>query len=112
MTSLFMPDATQEEAAWFNEFQKTCGPGENIAKFREIFDDINIAHLLKDVSVPTLVAHCVGDSVAPLSEGKLLASRIPGAKFVTFNSRSHMLFENEPEFPRLIHSIIDFLKAS
>ena len=112
MTSLFMPDATQEEAAWFNEFQKTCGPGENIAKFREIFDDINIVHLLKDVSVPTLVAHCVGDSVAPLSEGKLLASRIPGAKFVTFNSRSHMLFENAPEFPRLIHSIIDFLKAS
>lgn len=111
MTSLFMPDATQEEASWFNEFQKTCGPGENIARFREMFDDIDISHLLGDVSVPTLVIHCVGDSVAPLSEGKLLASRIPGANFVTLNSRSHMLFENDPEFPRLVHSVRGFLNT-
>jgi pimeloyl-ACP methyl ester carboxylesterase len=111
MTSLFMPDATQEENSWFNEFQKTCGPGENIARFREMFDDINIVHMLGDVSVPTLVIHCVGDSVAPLSEGKLLASRIPGAKFVTLNSRNHMVFENDPEWPRLLNSVFNFLKS-
>ena len=111
MTSLFMPEANQQEAEWFNEFQKACGPGENIARFREMFDDIDISHLLGDVSVPTLVVHCVGDSVAPLSEGKLLASRIPGANFVTLNSRSHMLFENDPEFPRLLHSVRDFLNT-
>jgi class 3 adenylate cyclase/pimeloyl-ACP methyl ester carboxylesterase len=111
ITSLFMPDATQEEASWFNEFQKTCGPGENIARFREMFDDIDISHLLANVRVPTLVVHCVGDSVAPLSEGKLFASRIPGAEFVTLNSRSHMVFENDPEFPRLLHSVRDFLNT-
>ena len=111
ITSLFMPDATQEETIWFNEFQKTCGPGENIAKFREIFDDIDVSHLLANVSVPTLVVHCVGDSVAPLAEGKLFASRIPGAKFVTLNSRSHMVLENDPEFPRLLHSVRDFLNT-
>jgi class 3 adenylate cyclase/pimeloyl-ACP methyl ester carboxylesterase len=111
ITSLFMPDATQEETLWFNEFQKTCGPGENIAKFREIFDDIDVSHLLANVSVPTLVVHCVGDSVAPLAEGKLFASRIPGAKFVTLNSRGHMVFENDPEFPRLLHSVRDFLNT-
>ena len=111
MTSLFMPDANQQEAEWFNQFQKACGPGENIARFREMFDDIDISHLLGDVSVPTLVVHCVGDSVAPLSEGKLLASRIPGANFVTLNSRSHMLLENDPEFPRLLHSVRDFLNT-
>jgi pimeloyl-ACP methyl ester carboxylesterase len=109
MTSLFMPNATQEEVSWFNEFQKTCGPGENIARFREMFDNIDISHLLENVSVPTLVIHCVGDSVAPLSEGKLLASRIPGAKFMTLNSKSHMLLENDPEFPRLLKSVCDFL---
>lgn len=111
MTSLFMPNASQEETSWFNEFQKTCGPGENIARFREMFDDIDIVHMLGDVSVPTLVVHCVGDSVAPLSEGKLLASRIPGAKFVTLNSKSHMVFENDPEWPRLLNSVCDFLKS-
>ena len=112
MTSLFMPEATQEEALWFNEFQRTCGPGENIARFRELFDDIDISPILADVDVPTLVIHCVGDSVAPLSEGKLLATRIPGAKFVTLKSKSHMLGENEPEFPRMLSAVRDFLKST
>ncbi|UCH38827.1 MAG: alpha/beta hydrolase [Gammaproteobacteria bacterium] len=111
-TSLMMPDATPEEANWFNEFQRTCGPAENMARFREIFDDIDIVELLEDISVPTLVAHSVGDSIAPLTEGKLLASRIPGAKFVTFNSRNHMIFENEPEFNRVIKCIGEFLGST
>jgi pimeloyl-ACP methyl ester carboxylesterase/DNA-binding winged helix-turn-helix (wHTH) protein len=111
-TSLMMPDATREEADWFNEFQRTCGPAENIARFREIFDDIDVVDLLDGINVPTLIAHCIGDSVAPLAEGKLLASRIPGAKFITFNSNNHMMFEHEPEFPRLIKCIGDFLKTA
>ena len=111
MTSLFMPDATQEEANWFNEFQKKCGPGENIARFRELFDEINVVDLLPNLNLPVLVIHSVDDSVAPLSEGKILASKIPGAKFVTFNSRSHMLFEKETEFPRSLQVIRKFLKS-
>jgi len=112
MTSLFMPDATKEETSWFNDFQKNCGPGENIAKFRETFDDIDISPILGDVSVPTLVVHCVGDSVAPLSEGKLLASRIPGAKFVTLNSKNHMISEYEPEFSKMLSAVRGFLKSA
>ena len=111
MTSLFMPEASQQEADWFNEFQKACGPGENIARFREMFDEIDVVDLLDGVNVPTLVIHCVGDAVAPLSEGKLLASRIPNAQFVTLNSKSHMMFENDPEFPRFLQSVLRFLKS-
>jgi pimeloyl-ACP methyl ester carboxylesterase len=109
-TSLMMPDASREDADWFTEFQRTCGPAENIARFREMFDDIDIVDLLGDIAVPTLVAHSTGDSVSPISEGKLLASRIPGARFVTFNSRNHMITENEPEFARLIKCITEFLR--
>ena len=84
MTSLFMPDATREESAWFNEFQKTCGPGENLARFRELYDDIDVSDLLSEINIPTLVVHSVGDSIAPLSEGKLIASRIPGSEACNF----------------------------
>lgn len=110
MTSLFMPDASQQEAAWFNNFQKTCGPAVNIARFREVFDNIDVSDLLDGIDVPTLVLHCVEDAVAPLSEGKLIASRIPGARFVTLNSKSHMLLENDPEFPKFLHHVRDFLR--
>lgn len=111
MTSMFMPEANQDEEAWFNEFQKACGPGENIACFRELFDDIDVVHLLPEIKCPTLVIHCVGDSVAPLNEGKLLATQIPRARFVTLNSNSHMIFENDPEFPRFVESIRNFLPS-
>ena len=64
MTSLFMPGATQEEANWFNKFQKACGPAENIAQFRQLFDEMDVSHLLDGLKVPTLVVHCKGDSVS------------------------------------------------
>ena len=111
MTSLFMPDATQEESAWFNEFQRTCGPGENLARFRELFDDIDVSNLLAEINIPTLVVQCVGDSVAPLSEGKLIASRIPGARLVTLNSNNHLVFANEPGFQRFLDAVHDFMKS-
>jgi len=110
ITSLFMPDASPEEAAWFNDFQKTCGPADNMARFREMFDEMDVSDLLDDVKVPTLVIHCSDDSIAPISEGKFLASRISGAQFIMLKSKNHMIFENEPEFPRLIQSIREFIK--
>jgi len=111
MTSLFMPDASLEESTWFNEFQRTCGPGENMARFRELFDDIDVSNLLAEINIPTLVIQCVGDSVAPLSEGKLIASRIPGAKLVTLNSKNHMVFEREPGFKRFLGAVHDFMNS-
>lgn len=109
MTSLFMPDASREEAIWFNDFQKDCGPAENMARFREMFDAMDVSELLGRVRVPTLVLHCSEDAIAPLSEGKFLASRIPGAQFVMLKSNNHMIFENEPDFPKFLQSIRDFV---
>ena len=111
MTSLFMPDASPEESNWFNEFQRTCGPSENIARFRELFDGMDVSSLLAEINIPTLVIHCVGDSVAPLSEGRLIASRIPDARLVTLNSNNHMVFENEPGFKRFLDAVHDFMKS-
>jgi len=112
ITSLFMPDASREESDWFNNFQKTCGPAENIARFRELFDDIDVANLLADINIPTIVIQCVGDAVAPLSEGKLIASQIPGARLVTLNSNNHMVFENEPGFRRFLDAVDGFMKSN
>jgi class 3 adenylate cyclase/pimeloyl-ACP methyl ester carboxylesterase len=109
MTSLFMPDATAEEATWFNNFQKACGPAENIARFREVFDDIDVTDLLGKITCPTLVVHCVGDSIAPLSEGRLLAARIAGAEFVGLETDSHMMTERDPEFPRMLAAVRHFM---
>ena len=110
-TTLMMPDASRQDADWFNAFQKVCGPAENIARFRQAFDNMCVVDLLPGIAIPTLVVHSVGDSVAPISEGRLLAARISGASFITLNSRNHLLLEHEKEFPRLIRSVCEFLNS-
>ncbi len=110
LTTMFMPDATKAEMQWFNEFQKLCGPAENIAQFRALFDDIDVSGLLPKVSSPTLVLHSDRDAVAPLSEGKLLASQIPNASFLQLNSPNHLLFSSEPDFAKMIANIDSFVR--
>lgn len=109
MTALFMPDASAEEANWFNKFQQATASGETMARYREVSDDVDISDILGDVKVPSLIIHSDEDAVAPLAEGKLMASRIAGAEFIRLKSRNHLLFANEPEFPRLIRSICEFV---
>ena len=110
MTTLFMPDASPEEADWFNAFQKACGPGENMARFREIFDEMDVSDCLSAITIPTLIVHSDEDAIAPISEGKYLAARIAGSQFIGLKSKNHMMFGNEPDFPKLIGSIVDFVK--
>lgn len=81
-----------------------------MARFREMFDDMDVSDYLNKVKAPTLIVHSDGDVVAPLSEGKYLAARIPGAQFVQLKSNNHMMFGNEPDFPKLIKSIVDFIQ--
>lgn len=109
LTTLFMPEASRRQMQWFNDFQNLCGPADNIAQFRAMFDDINVTDLLGKIDIPTLVVHSDKDAVAPLSEGKLLASQIPNASFVQLNSPNHMLFATEPDFPRMITAIRGFI---
>jgi pimeloyl-ACP methyl ester carboxylesterase len=109
LTTLFMPEASRQQMQWFNDFQNLCGPADNIAQFRAMFDDINVTDLLGKIDIPTLVVHSDKDAVAPLSEGKLLASQIPNASFVQLNSPNHMLFATEPDFPRMITAIRRFI---
>ena len=108
---MFMPDATKAEMQWFNAFQKLCGPAENIAQFRALFDDIDVSNLLTEISLPTLFLHSDRDAVAPLSEGKILASQIPDASFVQLDSPNHLLFSSEPDFERMIASIESFVRS-
>ena len=109
MTALFFPDAESQEAKWFNDFQKKCGPADNMALYREVFDNIDISDHVSEIQVPCLVIHSDGDSVAPISEGKFIAARVPGAKMITVHSHSHMVEEDEPGFQKIIDSIYDFV---
>lgn len=108
-TRTFIPDASEEQRTWFNELQRmTCSP-ENAVALQRALGPIDVTHLLGRVSVPTLVLHARGDMRCPFDEGKLVAASIPGSRFVSLDSRNHLLLEHEPAWHEFLHETRAFL---
>ena len=53
---------------------------------------IDVRPILPAVHVPTLVLHATGDQMAFVDEGRYIAERIPGAKFVEIEGVDHFFF--------------------
>jgi len=108
-TSRFIPGGTPEQLSWFNELCVRSTNGEMAAVLLEARATLDISDLLSQVRVPTLVLHAREDEVVPISEGRLLASGIPGAEFVELDSRNHVLLESEPAWDRFREAVTSFL---
>lgn len=108
-TTQFIPDGTAEQQRWFNELERVSTSPSNAARFMRAVDDIDVTALAPKVSCPTLVLHANQDARAPFDEGRLLASLIPGARFVPLPSRNHILLENEPAWRQWLTEVRAFL---
>jgi pimeloyl-ACP methyl ester carboxylesterase len=108
-TTLFMPDATPAEMDWMNELQRITISPENAVRMMTEFPRINVLDLLPKISCPTLVMHSSGDATVPAQEGRLIASRIPGARFVELPSRRHQVGPGEPAFTEFLREMSRFL---
>ena len=109
-TSRFVPEATKEQADWYNELQKRATSPENAVRYMEATGEIDVSHLLAQVRVPTLVLHAREDAAVPFDLGRRMAAGIPGARFVPLDSKNHILLEHEPAFSRFLEEMLLFLK--
>ena len=110
-TSQFMPDATKEQADWFNELERISISPEQAVRNLIANGDTDVSALLAQVRVPTLVMHSRDDARVPFDQGRRLAAGIPGARFVPLASRNHLILEDEPAFPRFLEEMRRFLTA-
>lgn len=108
-TSLFLPESTPEQSAWFNELQKMTTSPENAEALQRVLSRIDVRALLGKVNAPTLVAHSTMDAVIPFEAGRGIAARIPGARFLAIDSPNHLLLEQEPGWARFLAAAREFL---
>jgi pimeloyl-ACP methyl ester carboxylesterase/DNA-binding CsgD family transcriptional regulator len=107
-TSRFIPGGTDQQLRWFNDLcRKTTSPKLAGALLRARAET-DVTALLERVQTPTLIVHARDDAIAPLAEGRLLASDIPGAQFVEIDSRNHVLLEHEPAWERFKDVVLEF----
>ena len=104
-TSMFMPEATQDQMNWFNELQRVSASPENAFKITTANARIDVLDRLPLVTTPTLVLHGREDARVNFDGGRRLAAAIPGARFVPLESKNHILLENEPAWPVFLSEV-------
>ena len=110
-TTLYIPDATQEQWQWFNDLHRVSTSPDNAIRLLDELGQIDVVDLLPQVKVPTLVLHCRDDVVVPFENGRLLAAKIPGARFIPLEGRNHIILEHEPAWPVFVREVRRFLGA-
>ncbi|HJS94944.1 MAG TPA: alpha/beta fold hydrolase [Solirubrobacteraceae bacterium] len=108
-TTLFIPDASPEQMEWFDELQRVTADPETAVRIREARNQDDVTDEATRVTCPTLVIHPRDDALVPFAEGRLLATLIPGARFVALQSRNHILLADEPAWPRFQDELRSFL---
>lgn len=107
-TSRFIPQGTDEQLGWFNDLCKITTNGEIAARLLELRAYLDVTDMLEQVQTPTLVIHSRYDDVVPITEGRILATGIPGAQFIELDSANHVLLEHEPAWKRFCKEVLEF----
>jgi pimeloyl-ACP methyl ester carboxylesterase len=76
--------------------RRSASPGAAAALLR-MNSYIDIREVLPTIRVPTLVLHRTGDHDVNVAEGRYLASKIPGARFVELPGDDHWISAGNPD---------------
>ena len=110
-STLYMPDATPDQLAGFVKMQTETISSENAALLRKIIDRFDVTEVLSSLRTPTLVIHAISDAVQPIEQGRILASEIPGARYVSLESRNHVPLPQEESWTQMMHEVRLFLDS-
>jgi len=104
----FMPDASLETIRAFNAMMPLTSSAKNAAKIFLTNGSIDMEAEARQVRCPTLVVHGNGDLRIPFEEGRRLAGLIPGARFVSLETRNHLMTPGDPAWQKLRDAIVEF----
>jgi class 3 adenylate cyclase len=69
--------------------QRRAGTPSAAHSFWQTFAESDVRAALDEVRAPALVLHAVGDRLIPVAQGRAIAERIPGARFVELPGADH-----------------------
>jgi pimeloyl-ACP methyl ester carboxylesterase/DNA-binding CsgD family transcriptional regulator len=104
----FMPDAPIEAIRAFNDFQPLTASAKLAATLFQANGQIDVQEEARRVRCPTLVVHGRGDLRIPIEEGRLAAALIPGARFLTLETRNHLMMQDEAAWQELLDAVAEF----
>jgi pimeloyl-ACP methyl ester carboxylesterase/DNA-binding CsgD family transcriptional regulator len=108
----FLPGAPTELIEAFDALQRESSSAGDALRMMQVSMQIDVTEQARALSCPVLIMHATDDGRVPFEEGRVLASLIPGARFVPLESRNHILLEAEPAWARFLEEVDTFLAPS
>ncbi len=99
-------DDPQFREWWATYLRMGASPGAALA-LTKMNADIDVRHVLPSIRVPTLVIHRAGDACLKVEEGRYVAEKIPGAKYVELPGVDHLPFVGDQD--AILEEIEEFL---
>jgi class 3 adenylate cyclase len=100
------PNADPAEASWFQRRGRAGLSPAGARDFILMNSQADVRELLSSVQCPTLVLHRTGDLDSSVEEGRYIAERIPGARFVELSGDDHVPFDDPDQ---ILDEIEEFL---
>ena len=108
-TSMMIPGASEEQMRWLDELQRVAASADVASQSLRERSRADCVALLPELDVPTLVLHSVGDQMNDFESGRLLATRIPGARLVPLDSDNHIVLGDEPAWQVFVDELRRFM---
>ena len=81
---------------WATYLRMGASPGAAVA-LTKMNAGIDVRNVLPSIRVPSLIIHRTDDQCLKVEEGRFVADRIPGAKFVEFPGQDHLPFVGDQD---------------
>ena len=105
----FQPGGSIEHVRSWCDQQRAATSAEMAVRLLGIGWSVDVSEAARNIKCPVLVMHPERDAVVPIDEGRLLASLIPDARFVTLESDNHVLLDGEPATDVCFDELAGFL---
>ena len=109
-TSMFIPNANDEQLDWFDALQRMSTSPENAVASRIARQAVDLGDELGRITAPTLVLQAVGDRMTTFENAPLVAAQIPNARLVPLESSNHIILADEPAWNVLLAEVTAFLE--
>ncbi len=107
LADVFMSDGSAEAKAQFARLQRGSASAQLAAELLAQCYEMEIGQDLDRVAAPTMVLHRRDDRAIPFRLGRDLAARIPDARLVTLEGRSHLPYVGDAG--AVVRAILGFL---
>jgi pimeloyl-ACP methyl ester carboxylesterase/DNA-binding CsgD family transcriptional regulator len=107
--SRFQPGGTRAHLCSWSEQMRAATSADTAVRLLQIAWNTDVRETARKIKCPVLIVHPERDVVAPIEQGRLLASLIPDCRFVQIDTENHMPLADEPAWSQLVAEVRRFL---